>query len=253
VNNLTILLYGDSKQGKSWTADSAPGPRLLIETEGRHRLTPSNKVVWDPRTPLPGITTDDTVVVIVRSFEDFKLIHPVLASGQHYFRSVIIDGLTELQQRLIDNNVAGTAALDLQDYGGILRELSKEIRKYRDLRQNPHKELEVFVCTAGERERGKAGKIKPLVDGQIADRLSYHFDVVGYMQHKPNSAGTYDRVISIDGQNPLYVSGSNWHAITEWYGKDIIVPDISTGRRIVEEMFNVINQPGVAPLTEGEA
>lgn len=245
---LTICIYGDSKQGKSWLAETGPGPVLKLDTEGRARLTPGGRdgILWDPRTPLPAsypdgspITTATVVSVNVPDFETFKLVYSVLASGNHYFRTVDIDGITELQQRLIDKNV-GTSQMRTQDWGDVLRELEAVVRQYRDLRQHPTKPIDVFVCTAGEHE--KNGKMKPLLQGGLSNKLSYHFDVVGYLHHVPDGAGGAVRILDISPLG-LFTAGSNWDALTEWYPNGrIVVPHKTEGRRLLEELHTVINQ-----------
>ena len=53
---LSILIHGESGVGKSWLADSVPGPRLVLDAEGRARYTPSGpKVAWNPRDSEPPV------------------------------------------------------------------------------------------------------------------------------------------------------------------------------------------------------
>lgn len=247
-----MLIYGDSKQGKSWLGATTPGPRLVCDTEGRGGLLPGTKVAWDPRQPLPAthddgspITTDTTVYVNVPDVPTFKLVYQWLASGQHYFRSVIIDSLMELQQRVIDANV-GSAQLRTQDWGDVLREVEKIVRDYRDLRQHPTNPISCLVMTAGEHE--KQGKIRPLLQGSISNKLSYHFDCVGRLHHMPDGVGNILRVLSIDnaGGGGLYVAGSNWDQLTVHYAPGhILVPGKGEGRRLIEEMHLIVQSDAV--------
>ena len=40
--SLTIMVYGESKVGKSTFAVTAPYPRLMLDVEGGHRFLPIN-------------------------------------------------------------------------------------------------------------------------------------------------------------------------------------------------------------------
>ncbi|MEK6879186.1 MAG: hypothetical protein AABY22_06230, partial [Nanoarchaeota archaeon] len=118
--------------GKSWFADTAPAPRLVLDSEGRARYTPSRpKVSWDPRQGPPPAHDGSwqTCVCAVPDFETMSLAYQWLRSGQHQFRSVVVDSLMEVQKRCIDAAV-GSSALAQQDWGTVLRKLEALIRSY---------------------------------------------------------------------------------------------------------------------------
>ena len=69
--SLTVMVYGESKVGKSSLAVTAPYPRLMLDVEGGHRFLPIIVKYWDPLREEPPIAdgTWDTVVVTVRDYD----------------------------------------------------------------------------------------------------------------------------------------------------------------------------------------
>lgn len=100
INSLSLVVHGESGVGKSWLGDTAPKPALVLDAEGGSRFTQSRKIAWDGvgAPPVPDGTWD-TCVVTTRSFTQVASVYQWLASGQHGFRSVVLDSLTEIQKR----------------------------------------------------------------------------------------------------------------------------------------------------------
>jgi hypothetical protein len=180
-DSLTIVVHGESGVGKSWFADTAPGPRLVLDVEGGVRFTPSQKVTWDPRNTPPdlGDDQDASAVVPVRDLAVLQQTFQWLNAGQHPFRSVVIDSLTEAQKRAVDQ-IAGTAQMKTQDWGSLLRKMEQMVRAFRDLTMHPVKPLEcvVFVCGT---KTGEDGIARPHLQGQMGTTLPYYVDVVAHM------------------------------------------------------------------------
>lgn len=179
---VSMLIHGPSKSGKSYFGDTAPGPRLILDAEGgaSTRFTPSNKVIWNPQNDAPPKAdgTWDTAVVYVRSFTDVQRVYDWLNSGKHDFESVVIDSLSETQQRCIDALV-GTDQMKTQDWGDLLRKMSALVRSYRDLIIHPTKPLKAVVFIAMTRDYENVRR--PYVQGQLSNTLPYYVDVVGYL------------------------------------------------------------------------
>lgn len=240
---LTMLVHGDSGVGKSWLGASAPGPRLVLDGEGRGLYYPTpSKVWWDPRNPLPEvdsdgnpITTDTTVIVDIHNFGDWERAYQWLASGNHYFRSVILDSLTELQQRCIDS-VAGTSQMQTNQWGDVLREMDSLVRKMRDLRTHPIKPIDALVVIAASHE--KNGKQRAMLQGQISLRVPFHFDLVGYLTLQLDGAGQEYRSMLIKPIG-LYEAKDNTDLLNKHYGTYITNPNVT-------EMLDVLNQGAVA-------
>lgn len=244
---LTLFVQGDPGAGKSWLGNTAPKPMLLLDAEGRSEyLADLNKdpsgmvaqhiVHWDPRDPIPAESAepDAVTVVEVQDFNAIPLAYKWLQSGQHPFRSVGIDSITEVQQRLIDR-IAGTDQMRTQDWGEALRELEKVVRDFRDLRKHPTNPLWAVVVACGTKD--KDGSEAALLQGQLADRIGYHFDVMGYLGKRVNkSTGDRERYLIIDGYRDGVTAKDNTHHLSHHYGEEILYPNIS-------EMLNVLNPP----------
>lgn len=192
MNNhaLTIVVHGESGVGKSWFADTAPAPRLILDVEGGVRFTPSEKVAWDTRQEPAGVT--DTALVTVRDLSAVQQAFQWLNAGKHPFRSVVIDSLTEAQKRAVDQ-IAGTAQMKTQDWGSLLRKMESLVRAFRDLTVHPVKPLECVVFVCGSRT-GEDGIIRPNLQGQMGTTLPYYVDVVTHLAVGLGEAGELVRI-----------------------------------------------------------
>jgi hypothetical protein len=157
---------------------------LVFDVEGGVQYTPSRKVLWDPREKPPVVDEQvwDTCVVVVRDADTMRRAFAWLTAGQHPFRSIVIDSLTEVQKRFVDE-IAGVEQPKLQDYGAIARQTEAIVRGYRDLtmRDAPHPvDVVVFVC--GTAEKGTDHPVmRPMLIGSMAEKLAYNLDVVAYL------------------------------------------------------------------------
>lgn len=237
--SLTALIHGESGHGKSWLARSTPGPRLFIDVESRAEMLVGDKVWWDPRSqPLPThhadgtpIHTDTTVVVNVRTFPDFKQVYSWLASGNHYFRSVIIDSISELQEKCMKMIVNGSIAQQ-RDWGILLQEMGDLILDYKDLRAHPTTPIECFVAVSGTSMRD--GKFRPLLQGALKDRIVYKFDLVGFLSFEYDvQTQTSRRVLAIQPYGP-FEAKDNTHRLSVAYGIQIVNPSF-------DQMLAVVN------------
>lgn len=197
---LTALIHGESGVGKSWCADTAPGPRLIIDLEGRAKYTPSGpKITWDPRTGPPPTYdgTWETCVVSCPDFDTLQMVFQWLRSGQHPFVSVIIDSLMEAQKRCIDQ-IAGVAQLETEDWGVVLRKLEALVRSYRDLTLLADNAVSVVLFIVGSVDADNTRR--PLLQGQLKVTVPYYLDVVGYMFIQPQQDGTLVRSLLVQPQ-----------------------------------------------------
>lgn len=239
---LTALIHGDSGHGKSWLLNTAPGPRLLLDAEGRAEyladprdpsgLTPQALVQWDPRTQIPAESADPHTVTVVdvQKFEDAQVAYTWLASGQHPWNSVLVDSITELQQRAMDY-ITGTRQAEQQDWGTLLRELEAWVRKLRDLRNHPTKPLWAVVLSAGT--QAKNNKQRALLQGQLSLKIPYHLDVVGFLERGLDPAtGQEVRTLHVKPYGP-YEAKDNTHVLSAHYGASIPNPNLSEMLRIL--------------------
>lgn len=177
--SLTIMVYGESKVGKSTFAVTAPYPRLMLDVEGGHRFLPINVKYWNPLTEEPPLAdgTWDTVVVQVRDYDVVMKAFQWLQSGKHQFKSLIIDSISELQVKCMDN-IAGTEQMKMQQWGELLRHMGALLRDLRDLTMHPTQPLEAVVLTAMAR-KGQDGVYRPYLQGQLAIQAPYFYDLLG--------------------------------------------------------------------------
>lgn len=180
---LSLVIFGEAGAGKSWLADTAPGPRLILDVEGGTRFTPSKKLIWDPKGPPPEHGPNDSLVVPVTSYKTMQDAAQWIFTGQLAVRSLIVDSLSEAQLRAKDA-IVGTNAMEIRDYGTLLTRVDGLVRAIRDL-TNPEPgkpEIDVAVFVAGVRERGKDHTaLRPMLVGQMADWLAYRIDVQAYL------------------------------------------------------------------------
>lgn len=178
---LSVIIHGDSKVGKSWLADTSPTPRLCLDAEGGVDWTPSRKIEWDPVTQQPPVNdgTWDTCVVRVHSYQTIDFARQWLASGQHPFKSVSMDSVSEVQQRCIDA-IAGMEQMRTQDWGELLRKMTALVREFRDYTLHSTNPLEAVVLVAMSKQ-DQNGKWRPDAQGQLFNKLPYYFDLIGYL------------------------------------------------------------------------
>jgi len=176
---LTVLVHGETGSGKSSFAVTAPYPRLLLDIESGYRFLPITKVMWDPMREAPPVAdgTWDTVVVVVHNYNTVLKVYEWLSTGQHQFRSLIIDSISELQVRFFDQ-LAGDEQLKMQQWGEVLRKMGGLLRNIRDLTTHPTNPLEAVVLTAMTRQ-DKDGVFRPYLQGQLAVMAPYLYDILG--------------------------------------------------------------------------
>lgn len=178
--SLTMLVYGESKVGKSTFAITAPYPRLMLDVEGGHRFLPINIKYWDPKVEAPPLAdgTWDTCVVVVRDYDTVIEAYKYLNSGRHHFKSVILDSISELQDKCI-SDVAGTEQMKMQQWGEVLRILGTFLRQLRDLTMHPTNPIQAVVITAMAKIDDTTKRYKPYLQGQLQIQVPYLYDILG--------------------------------------------------------------------------
>ncbi len=177
--SLTMMVYGESKVGKSTFAVTAPYPRLMLDVEGGHRFLPIVVKYWDPLREEPPVAdgTWDTCVVPVRDYDTVLKAYQWLQLGRHQFKSLIIDSVSELQVKCLEN-IAGKQQMTQQQWGELLRHMGALLRDLRDLTMHPTAPLEAVVLTAMARQ-GQDARYRPYLQGQLAIQAPYFYDLLG--------------------------------------------------------------------------
>lgn len=177
---LSVLVHADTKVGKSTFGNSTPPPRLIFDAEAAYRFLPGTKTFWDPTTQAPPRYdgTWETCVVIVRTYQHLVRGLEWLNSGQHDFVSVTIDSISEVQTKCKDD-LTSDGRMTIQLWGDLLTHMERTIRQFRDLTEHPTRPLQAVVITSMTQMRD--GKWRPFVQGQLAVKMPYFLDVIGYM------------------------------------------------------------------------
>lgn len=184
LETLSVLVHAHSKVGKSTLGSTCPPPVLVLDAEGSTKFLPIRKIIWDPTQGPPPIWDGswDACIVIVRDFETMRMVYQWLQYGQHNFRSLVLDSISEVQRKL-KQALVGTEAMKIQDWGRLLDSMDWVIRGYRDLTQHPTNPVQVAMFIAESRETN--GKWGPYLQGQITVGLPYWVDIVGYLFTEP--------------------------------------------------------------------
>lgn len=178
--SLTVLIHGESKVGKSTISVTAPYPRLMIDVEGGHRFLNIVPRYWNPSKEEPPEADGswDTCVVPTTSFDQMLRAYQWLQSGKHQFASVIVDSISELQVKSIEQ-ISGRSQLQLQQWGELLRVTTGLMRDLRDLTMHPTNPIQAVVLTAMTQE--KNGIRRPYLQGQSNVTAPYLYDITGYL------------------------------------------------------------------------
>ena len=207
---LSVLVHAGAKVGKSTFSATAPGPMLVLDAEGSWRFIPLRKFYWDPMSgpPPQDDSTWDVCVVTVRTWEVVQRTYVWLTQYITPFVSVIIDSITEIQRRCRENLV-GTDAMKMQDWGVLLARMDNVIRGFRDLTLYPQLNIRCVVFVAETRMID--GKYKPSMQGQIGVSLPYWVDICGYLMPfqlpDGNGQSTVEARQLIIVPNPMYEAG----------------------------------------------
>lgn len=180
---LSVLVHASAKQGKSSLSVTCPAPRVYCDAESAARFLEAEgrirPIKWDPSNPPPvDDGTWDTAVVATRDFDTVARVYDWLNSGKHPFKSLVIDSISELQFRVVDN-LTGRKQPTMQQWGGVYRDVGGFIRDIRDLTMHPIKPLEAVVVVAMTRQVD--GKYVPWCQGQLQAVLPYLLDATTYL------------------------------------------------------------------------
>jgi len=174
---LKMLVYGPPGAGKTVlaaTASEVPemGPVLYVDIEGGTLSIRDKKVD----------------VLRVNTFTELVQLLEILRSGQHNWKTVVIDSLTEVQKLNMYEVMKKVSMQDptrdpdipsLREYGKNTEQIRKIIRGYRDL-AGTHV---IFTALANEVKDEKTGIVKtqPALTGKLAIEIPGFLDIVAYL------------------------------------------------------------------------
>jgi hypothetical protein len=184
----------------------------MLDVEGGHRFLPIVVKYWDPLREEPPVAdgTWDTCVVQIRDYDTVLKTFQWLQLGKHQFKSLIIDSVSELQVKCLEN-IAGKQQMSQQQWGELLRHMGALLRDLRDLTMHPTAPLEAVVLTAMARS-GQDGRSRPYLQGQLAIQAPYFYDILGAVtiEEFPNpdpTQGPYRVRRMYVERTPLYEAG----------------------------------------------
>jgi hypothetical protein len=204
---LKMLIYGDPGVGKTTFGVTAQAHELtrevlLVSIEGGELAVTDAEAVGIPSIPDMAELT---------KYEQFQQVFWYLQKGDHPYKTVVIDTLSELQRMNLDsivgrqlNKASGSGAKhqDLddiwqEDFGTSAGQMSRLVRSFRSLPMNV-----VFTCHAASKvDAAKNETVFPALTPKLRGFVIGYVDVVGYMftqsVQAPNGApaGTLRRML----------------------------------------------------------
>lgn len=226
---LSVLIHAAAKQGKSSLSVTGPAPRVYCDVESAARFLEAEgrikAIKWDPNEPPPVYDgTWDTAVVATRDFETVEKVYNVLNSGKHPFKSLVIDSISELQFRVVDN-MTGRRQPTMQQWGGVYRDVGGFVRDIRDLTMHPIKPLESVVIVAMTRMID--GKYVPWCQGQLQTVLPFLLDATTYLYIDNDASGKPARMLLTQP-----------------------TPEFEAGNRIGDKWPIVIDEPNISKMID---
>jgi len=246
---LKALVHGDAGTGKSWLGASCPGPRLVLDAEGGSHFARQSQpdgttvrppaVEWNPMKDEPPSDLDPnaSVFVRIRSMPELEQAFKWLESGQHPFRSVILDSLTDIQltcrYKITSGQTQEKDVTDMRSWGKLLDQIIELCRQFRNLTDHPTNPLDAVLFIAGS--EFVDGHWQPQLQGGISRRIAGYFDLVMFMQNEMDlkSGNMMRRARIVKG--PGWVAKDRTHVLTEKYGEFIDNPTIN-------EVMDVLNE-----------
>jgi hypothetical protein len=229
---LSLLVHANSKIGKTTLAATCPKPLLLLDAEGGSKFLDHPKVVWDPLTGPPPAWdgTWEICTVVVQRFDTMAMVYQWLVSGQHHFRSLAIDSITEVQRRC--KATLSPEDMRTQDWGALLVRMETLVRDFRDLTMHPTNPLSVALFVAETRQDGNSGQWRPYMQGQMGTSFPYLVDVIGYLFVQDVLA---DDQVTLTPQRQLLVAPH---------------PQFLAGERVQGRLQSVVPNPDIAVMLE---
>ena len=177
---IKMLLYGDPGVGKT----------TLAATAKDHPLT-KEVLFLNVEGGLLSVSEDAPDTIDLKDWKQMDEIFWWLASGDHNYKTVVIDSLSELRQLNLDDVVSSAlskpnnkrADMDdvfLDDYGTSNSQMKRIVRQFRDLPMHV-----IFTCLADRtQDKEKNEQVHPALPPKMRLSVLGYMDIVGYMYTK---------------------------------------------------------------------
>lgn len=185
MDYINVLFYGASGVGKTvlaGSADEVPDmrPVLMIDVEGG-TLSLKN-------------THPDVNVVRVQSWDDMQKVYDALYRGDHDYKTVILDSLTEIQKFSMYNIMKGLMQSDpdrdpdvpgMREWGKNIEQIRRLVRAFRDLPMHT-----IFTALVAIDKDAKTGvmQARPSLSGKLSGEVAGYVDIVAYLYTKVSDA-----------------------------------------------------------------
>lgn len=223
---ISVLVHGLSGAGKTTFATTSPKPLLLLDVEMAARFVRGRKIKWNPLAEAPPVAdgTWDICVVAVDKFEKAAKAYEYLKSGRHPFKSVVVDSISELQAKAVEE-IKGRQQLQTQDWGKLLSRMAFFCRDLRDLTGDDDQIIEAVIITAMSKDYD--GIVKPYLQGQIAAQIPYWLDITAYLYVQQVQDQTTGEIK--DTRNLLIGNHPNYEAKSRVPGLPTVIenPDVT--------------------------
>lgn len=176
-----FMVYGESGAGKTTlagSADAVPEMRkvLILDIEGG---------TLSLRARYPEVDS-----VRIKSWQDMQKVYDELYLGNHNYKTLVIDSLTEAQKmsmdeimrRLVKEHEDRDADVPgIREWNINIEQTRKFVRLFRDLPVNT-----IFTALAKSDRNPRTGvtKTKPYLSGKVADEVAGFLDIVAYLYTK---------------------------------------------------------------------
>lgn len=241
-----ILIYGDSGTGKTTlagSADEVPSmrPVLFIDIEGGTESL---------RHSYPEVDT-----VRVTTWKEMQEVYNALHEGNHGYRTVVLDSLTEIQKFNMYNIMNDLAQkrpdLDpdvpgMREWGKNLEQIRRMVRGFRDLDMHT-----IFTALNKTEKDQKTGltTMKPSLSGKMADEVAAFLDIVVYYYVKQIGDGS-----DAEFKRLLLTQKTDTQVAKDRSGKLPMIVESPTMSEIYDLMTNPnrVNETGIENEEEGE-